>query len=321
MNKILLSNDIITYLSIESILFILQFIAFFYAIGILKNWDFMATISSQYKLEDKTYLVMILITFTMIVKIIVFPYFIFTIDQLSILVPGAMCAAGVISANIYGEKLLLLKISILFLIGLWIIINNLDLKQKNYPYTKKKFVIYLFVFLLILFEIIFNILYLTNITITDPVLCCSILFNDTKNGYFPFNLSLSNILWLFYILYFLSILSAMIKKKLFHLISSLLFVFIGYFAVVYFFGTYIYELPTHKCPYCMLQKDYLYIGYLVWGALLFGTFFAILPYLLNILIKKEWVIFYKYSIISYTVFVIVCSAYFIRYYLINGVLL
>jgi len=34
---------------------------------------------------------------------------------------------------------------------------------------------------------------------------------------------------------------------------------------------YIYELPTHHCPFCILQKEYGYIGYLIYVTLLGGA--------------------------------------------------
>ena len=32
-------------------------------------------------------------------------------------------------------------------------------------------------------------------------------------------------------------------------------------AVVAFISLYFYQMPTHHCPFCLLQKDYHYIGY------------------------------------------------------------
>ena len=38
-----------------------------------------------------------------------------------------------------------------------------------------------------------------------------------------------------------------------------------------FVSCYIYELPTHHCPFCILQKEYGYIGYLIYVTLLGGA--------------------------------------------------
>jgi len=321
LNKILLSNEVIIYLSSEIIIFILQSIAFFYVIQILRYWDFKSTTSKQYKLENKTYLIMLLIYFTVVIKIVLFPYFISTLDNLSILVPGAMCAAGVVNANIYGGNLLILKLLTLFVMGLWIVINHLDLQYKNYPYTKKKFWVYILIFALVLAELVLDIIYLTNIDIMEPVLCCSVIFKHKQTGYSLLNCDVKTLVLLFYTLYVVNILTAIFKSKIGQFILGVLFVYISYFAVVYFFGTYIYELPTHNCPYCMLQKEYWYVGYIVWSTLFLGTFFAVVGLPIYLITKKEFNIFYKYSIVFNTIFVFICSFYVLRYYLSNGVFL
>jgi len=32
-------------------------------------------------------------------------------------------------------------------------------------------------------------------------------------------------------------------------------------AILSFISVYFYELPTHHCPFCILQKEYGYVGY------------------------------------------------------------
>ena len=38
-----------------------------------------------------------------------------------------------------------------------------------------------------------------------------------------------------------------------------------------FISLYIYELPTHACPFCLLQKEYHYIGYPLYLTLFGGA--------------------------------------------------
>ena len=116
MNNILLSNEIIIFLFIQIILFILLSLSFYFSILIIKNWDYDKTTNIQYKLEKTSYLVILIISFTLIVKIFLFPYFAYSLDNLSNLVPGAMCAAGIVGANEFGQINLTLKILILFFI-------------------------------------------------------------------------------------------------------------------------------------------------------------------------------------------------------------
>lgn len=104
-------------------------------------------------------------------------------------------------------------------------------------------------------------------------------------------------------------------------LASLLFLPIAYYAVVYFFGTYIYELPTHKCPFCMLQNSYYFVGYIVWGLLLVGVFMSVDYALSTILFGRQSERLKWLSLILLTLFVLLCSSFILVYYLKTGVLL
>jgi hypothetical protein len=41
-------------------------------------------------------------------------------------------------------------------------------------------------------------------------------------------------------------------------------------ALISFIALYFYELPTHHCPFCILQREYGYVGYLIYATLLLG---------------------------------------------------
>ena len=322
MNNVLLSNEIIVFLFTQIILLSLLTISFFYSLSIIKNWDYSKTTQEQYKLEKRSYLVILIISFTMIIKIFLMPYFAYSIDILSHIIPGAMCAAGVIGANEYGQPLLTFKVVLLFFIGIWMILNTLDLKEKTYPYTKKKFYFFILIFIFVVIETIVDILYLTNISTQEPVLCCSVIFGASSTGsQIPFNLNIPMLLVLFYLLYFLSIFVNIQKNPYLNIIVNILFIYIGYYAVTYFFGTYVYQLPTHQCPFCMLQHEYFYIGYFIWGSLFLGVFFAFAYSVLKLLINKSLDYTLKYSLIFNTLFVLICTFYTLRFYFVNGVFL
>lgn len=322
MSSILLSNEVIIFLFVQIILFILLIIAFYFSLSIIKNWDFNKTTNKQYKLEKTSYLVILIISFTLIVKIVLFPYFAYSLDNLSNIVPGAMCAAGIVGANKFGQINLALKILILFFIGVWLIINTLDLKAKTYPYTQKKYILYIFIFILSIIELFLDFSFLDNISTKEPVMCCSVIFGVNNTGSkIPFDLSITNLLIVFYLLYVLTTILSIQKSSFLNLIINFMFLYIGYYAVTYFFSTYIYQLPTHQCPFCMLQKEYYFIGYFIWGTLFLGTFFGVSSFILKTFINKDLEYTYKYSLIFNTLFILLCSFYVIKYNLINGVFL
>jgi hypothetical protein len=41
-------------------------------------------------------------------------------------------------------------------------------------------------------------------------------------------------------------------------------------SIISFISLYFYELPTHHCPFCILQGEYGYVGYPLYVALLGG---------------------------------------------------
>jgi len=321
-NEVLLSNEVIVYLLSETVLYLLLLVAFVSTVGLLKKWNFDLFTTEQFSLENRSYLVMTIIFFVMFLKVLLLPYFVYTIDTLSTLIPGAMCGAGVIKANAYGNPLLSLKIVILFLSALWLSLNSMDLKAKNYPYVKLKSWFYLLIFFLLSSEFVLDILYFTHIETTNPVSCCSVIFGQTggANG-LPFGLDIPKLLILFYLLFALVVLTTVSEMAIISIVASILFGVIAYYAVVYFFGTYIYELPTHLCPFCMLQDHYYYVGYLIWGVLLLGVFLMIDASIMQRFFDQPSQKLKRISLLLLSLFVLLCSAYVAVYYLKNGVFL
>ena len=46
---------------------------------------------------------------------------------------------------------------------------------------------------------------------------------------------------------------------------------LGIAALISFISIWFYELPTHHCPFCLLQADYGHVGYALYVGLLGGT--------------------------------------------------
>ena len=322
MDKIFLNNQVLAYFLEETLSLVISFVALFIAIKILLKWDFNSFSQTQFKLENSAYLVSTIVLFLLFIKIISTLFFVYTIDSLSILVPGAMCAAGVISANDYGLNLLLVKLITIFLLLLWVNLNSYDIKAKNYPIIKHKQILYIAIFISIALEFYLSVQYFSNINLNQPVSCCSTLYGQLEGANpLPFGLNITMLLALFYLLFVSFLLATFSKMNYILIIVSVLFLYISYYSVVYFFGTYIYELPTHKCPFCMMQKEYYYVGYLVWGSLFLGTFLAIIYSIIDIWLKYRLNNAKKASIYLISFFVLICSYYVLSYYIKNGVLL
>jgi len=322
MSKIFLNNQVLVYLFVESIALILLSLGAFFSGILIKKWDFNSFAQYQFKLENRAFLISTFATFILLLLIAELIYFVFVIDSLSILIPGAMCGAGVISANSYGLVLLFVKLTLIFLLLLWYFVNSYDLQESNYPLIKHKSWLFLVIFGLFLFEYFLDFAYFTNIDISQPVSCCSALFGQLEGSNpLPFGLDMASMLILFYLLFFAFLSALFTKQNSIALILIVAFLFIGYYSVVYFFGTYVYELPTHKCPFCMMQKEYYYVGYFIWGSLFLGGFLAIIYLILNIWLKSSLKKAKKASVYLLLFFVVLNSCYVLIYYFRNGVFL
>lgn len=316
--SIFLSNEIIVFLGIELILIVLMAISQVNIVTIVRHWDFDATTPLQYALEKKNYLVNTILYFTVTCKVVLFLFFIQSLNALSAIVPGAMCSAGVVGSNHYGNALLLLKLLLIFGFGLWLIVNKLDLSAITFPYLKRKYILFTGLFIGVLGEFILEILYFSNIPLSVPVFCCSVVFQAPK---LPFGYTQTLLVLFFYLFFGVIVLLNTLKQTMASFTCNLLFLFIAYYAITYFFGLYIYEMPNHKCPYCMLQKEYYYIGYLIWGSLFLGIFFGIMPFLIEQITKQSYVYLLKYSSLFLSLTVVICSVYVLRYFLMTGVFL
>ncbi len=319
----LLSPEVLTILIINIIFLVFGTIAFFLSTKIFLGWDINSTSKKQYTLEKQNYLTATIIKYILFTKIVLFLFFVFTLDKISNVLTGAMCAAGVVDATSYGIYLLLFKLINIYLFGFWLIIHKSDIETKDMKFTRLKFGFYLFIYLVFLIETIIEITMFSSIEVDKLVSCCGTLYSNSTGSYLSSLYAFDNsmILGVFYSIFTLLVISYFLKNDFLYVILNLLFLIISLLSLIMFFGTYIYELPTHHCPFCMLQKEYNYIGYIIYIFLFLGTFYGFIPALKNIVldIKEKQNYYYKISIVSSTIYVIIVSLYPIVFYIKNGV--
>jgi LytS/YehU family sensor histidine kinase len=71
----------------------------------------------------------------------------------------------------------------------------------------------------------------------------------------------------------------------------------------------------------MLQKEYYYVGYLIWGPLFGGVFLGLTAGILRLTIGVETSRQARAALLLVSLFVLLCSLYVGVYYIRNGVLL
>jgi hypothetical protein len=316
----ILAPEVLTLLLLNVLFTFFSVIAFGLSIKIFFNWNIESVSQTQYKLEKQSFLTATIIKYIFLIKVPLFLFFIFTLDKISNLLTGAMCAAGVVDATPYGTYLFILKIINLYLFAYWLVLHHQDMKYENQPYTKLKFGIFIVAFFLFIAEIVIETLMFTSIEVDKMVSCCGTLYSSSANSALStlFSIDTTTLLSLFYGNFFLIALFYFLKKKYLFSIANLLFVIISLVSIIVFFGTYIYQLPTHHCPFCFLQSDYYYVGYLIYTLLFLGTFYGIVTGFIKES-PRDTNKNFKISIIFNSFYVILLSLYPIIFYIKNGV--
>ncbi|MBF0290095.1 MAG: hypothetical protein HQM14_19940 [SAR324 cluster bacterium] len=253
-------------------LFMAYSLGVFHAWTIYQGWHFESCTEQQYMLEKKTYLVSTVMNFTLFLQILMLFMLILTADDLSHVLPGAMCATGTFSANSYGFPLLILKIAAAFLYFFWLVINYLDNQLETYPLIRLKYSILILLFPLILLEVGLLFAFALNLDPSVITSCCGSLFSETESGIGSAMAGLPPhiILPLFFGVIFLLILlnfpfhacnHQKNRSKLLLESASWMFFFIfAILLIISFISPYIYEMPAHKCPFDFIRGEYHYIG-------------------------------------------------------------
>jgi len=317
---VILTPEVLTIFVLNALFAFFALVAFVLSIKIVLKWDLNSVSQSQYKLEKLSYLGSTIIKYIFSIKVPLFLFFVFTLDKISNVLTGAMCAAGVVDATVYGTPLFVLKIINLYVFAYWIVLHKEDMKYENQPFVKQKFTLFIVAFFLFMAELILEGVMFSSIEIDKMVSCCGTLYSSSSTSAISsiFSLGDFTLLSIFYGMFFMLFVFYRLKNKYLFAITNVLFIIISLISLIVFFGTYIYELPSHHCPFCFLQSDYYYVGYLIYTLLFLGTFNGVV---VGFVPKNELqrVKNYKLSLFFNTLYVILLSYFPIIYYVKNGV--
>jgi len=316
----ILAPEVLAMLILNIIFLLFGTIAFILSVRIYLKWNISSTSKLQYSLEKQSFLTATIIKYIFALKLPLFLFFIFTLDKISNVLTGAMCAAGVVDATEFGTYLFILKILNIYLFGFWLVIHYLDIKKEKLPYTRLKFGFFIVAFAVFATEIILEIVMFNAIDVDKMVSCCGTLYSSSATSYISniFLIDTNILLGLFYGNFLLIVLFYFLKQRHLFSIVNLTFIVISIISLIIFFGTYIYELPTHHCPFCFLQKDYYYIGYLIYTLLFIGTFNGLTTAFVNHQ-RKANNRPYNISLLFNFLYILLVSAYPIVYFIRNGV--
>jgi hypothetical protein len=251
--------------------------AFFGAV-ILQKWDLTSGSELQLRLERQTYLISTFLGVVLIFQFLSFFLFIYTADRLYPFFTGAMCAAGSLYANGWGYPVLVLKLITLILAGLWLILNRADNGGCDYPLIRVKYFFLLGLAPLLVLEAAAQWLYFWQLQPNIITSCCGSLFSTGGETLGAEVLSLPPKPML--VAGFVALGAVLAAGLRFYLTGrggyllaglSLGAFIIGGLACITAVSLYIYELPTHRCPFCFLQWEYRFVGYPMYLTLLVGV--------------------------------------------------
>jgi hypothetical protein len=245
----------------------------------------------QITLENKTWLAAHLVAFCMALQLLSLFLLLLAADSYSHILVGAMCAAGAFVANNYGMPVLLVKIAGVFVYGFWLTLHHLDGYSEYQPLTKVKFAYLFFLLPFCLVDLTLLFLYHQNLRPDIITSCCGVVFGprggdgynliaemsavSTFTLFFGFALLLLCSGW-----YLRRQMDSPTKSRFRRLynvafaISCLLFLVHSLLAITAVISPLIYDLPNHRCPFDIFDKQYFAIGYPLYATLFFAVFFG-----------------------------------------------
>ncbi len=256
------------------------------ALRIVRYWNADSGSATQLQLERQTWLVSTLLKYAFGFQIISVLLFLFTLEEIHPLFVGAMCATGSLNANLVGWLVLLVKIALVFAAAVWLAINYLDQRTEDTPLVRLKYRLLLLLIPVVGLDLWLQWEYFSGLRPQMITSCCGSLFSAEGEGVISTlaGLPIEQAMPLFFIvvtLYAVVLLANLrwrfvaLRHLLF--VAAVLLFFVSLAALVSFLSLYIYQMPSHQCPFDMLQGHYYYIGYPIYAGLFMATLFAMLP--------------------------------------------
>jgi len=249
-----------------------------FAINVLRRWDTASGSEAQLEMEKRTYLVSTLLVVVLASELASLVLFVFNADRMSSLFVGAMCAVGTLNVNEFGFPTLYLKIVVFFAAGVWLVLNHVDSRGYDYPLVRVKYGALLALAPLMAGAAGVQLAYFLGLRADVIASCCSTLFSgntQVTSDKLATTAPEAALSLLALVLGVVLVLGRRVLKSgkgaiLYALVSGVAFV-VALEAVVAAISVYIYEMPQHHCPFCILKGEYGHVGYALYLPLFAAT--------------------------------------------------
>ncbi len=306
------------------------------AVRVLRYWNPDSDSNRQIQLEGEIWLVSTLVEYGLLFQISSLVLFIFAADNFCEVIVGAMCATGALLANQFGMPSLLIKLLGVFLYGFWIVLHQLDIRAETYPLVKTKYIYLLLLLPLLITDIALQTFYLAGLSPDIITSCCAVVFGEGAEqgsnllGSFNQPLLLSFFYGSIAVLIILGILVSRTRSSLTAILQAVgwtFFIALALVTVISVISSYIYAMPFHHCPFCIIKPEYHYIGLAIYFTLIPATFFGMVPALIIPCKQKPELISSvgsfqsvsaKLSVLLLILFTILSSYHMIAYRVLGG---
>lgn len=245
-----------------------------WGVVILRHWNLASGSRRQLELERRTHLISTIMTWLLGLEIFSLFLFIYTADHLHTMFIGAMCAAGSLHVNDFGYPALVVKIGSVLICGVWLIVNRCDNQAEDYPLIRFKYRMLAGITTVIIVGTLLQIGYFGRLSAHVITSCCGTLFSSDARSIAGTIAALPPTVTR--ILFFAC--NAVHLRIAIHLLitgrggrelgwASGLFFIVALLSVISFISLYYYALPTHHCPFDLLQAHYHYVGYPLYAAI------------------------------------------------------
>jgi hypothetical protein len=254
------------------------------AIRVLRFWNPASDTNLQINLENEIWLASTLVEYGLGFQVITLILFVLAADTFCQVIVGAMCATGALMANNFGIPALLVKITGVFLYGFWIVLHKLDISSETYPLVRFKYIFLLLILPLLFADITLQTLYIAYLSPDIITSCCAVVFSPSAEtgGNLLESFQQSTLLLLYYstVIGLILVGGLLLKRWILPLAAVfssgwVWFLGLATVAIITVFSSYIYAMPYHNCPFCILKPEYHYIGFLLYFTLIPASFFGL----------------------------------------------
>lgn len=245
-----------------------------WGIEILRHWNLASGSSRQLELERRTHLISTIMAWLLSLEIFSLFLFIYTADHLHPMFVGAMCAAGSLHVNAFGYPTLVVKIASVLVCGIWLIVNHCDNRAEDCPLIRFKYRMLVGITAVIIVGALLQMGYLKRLSAHVITSCCGTLFSSEAGSIAgaiaALPPSVTRIAFFACVALHLRISIHLLATgrggQMLGWISGLFFI-VAILSVISFISLYYYALPTHHCPFDLLQAHYHYVGYPLYAAI------------------------------------------------------